>query len=231
MSVPERNLADFVDSFPEPWLHEPGDRLIGEIIELDTAKNDYGPYQLVTVLVTESASTERGGKAIPVGSVRVWHAFDTVPANELKKRAPRVGDRIAVKDFGVRDGKHYNAYRIIVQRKTPTAGDEDATPPRADGLCRKGTPQKVQHRPQPLPRAQQNRRTMTRPRCSPRAPPSRRRRWKARLPSTGKLLQRRWKSRGCSLRPSPATSRPQSHPPTTRHPLTAVATSTDRTTE
>jgi hypothetical protein len=54
MSVPERNLADFVDSFPEPWLHEPGDRLIGEIIELDTAKNDYGPYQLVTVLVTES---------------------------------------------------------------------------------------------------------------------------------------------------------------------------------
>jgi hypothetical protein len=132
MSVSARTIADLVDSFPEAWFHEPGDKLVGDIIEIGTGENEYGTYDLITVLVTEPGSTERGGQAIPVGSLRVWHAFDTVPKNELKKRSPRVGDRIAIKDFGVRDGKHYKAYRIIVQRKTAT-DDAEGTEPVPNG--------------------------------------------------------------------------------------------------
>ena len=115
-------LADRVDSFPDPWLPEPADKLVGEIIELAVADKGFGPYSLITVFVTES-STERGGNVVPAGSVRVWHAFGTVPVNELKKLMPRVGDRIAVKYFGVRDGRDgpYKAYRIIVERAVPSA--------------------------------------------------------------------------------------------------------------
>ena len=124
MSTPVRNLADRVDSFPDPWLHEPGDKLIGEVLELATADKGFGPYSMLTVLVAESGSTEQGGKAIPAGSERVWHAFGTVPENELKKLTPRVGDLIAAKYFGVRDGTDYKAYRIIVEPKAPRGASD-----------------------------------------------------------------------------------------------------------
>jgi hypothetical protein len=110
-----RTLADRVDSFPDPWLHEPGDKLIGEIVELATADKGFGPYSMVTVLVSGPGSSEQGGKVIPAGCERVWHAFGTVPENELKKQTPRVGDLIAAKYFGVRDGTDYKAYRILVE--------------------------------------------------------------------------------------------------------------------
>jgi hypothetical protein len=118
MSIASTTLSDRVENFPDPWVPEPGDKLIGEITEVATTDKGFGPYRLLTV-VTESGSTERGGKAIPVGSMRVWHGYGTVAEAELKKLAPEVGDRIAVKYFGVREGTVYKAYRLIVERKTP----------------------------------------------------------------------------------------------------------------
>jgi hypothetical protein len=135
METSGRSLADRVDSFPDPWLHEPGDKLVGEVVEVSTADKGYGPYSLLTVLVAERGSTEQGGKAIAPGSERVWHAFGTVPENELKKRSPHVGDLVAVKFFGIREGTDYKAYRILVEQGTPrrdavggeSTGVEDVT--------------------------------------------------------------------------------------------------------
>jgi hypothetical protein len=62
----------------------------------------------------------------------VWHAFGTVPENELKKQSPRVGDLIAAKYFGVREGTEYKAYRIIVEHTNPPANAHDAAAGAAD---------------------------------------------------------------------------------------------------
>jgi hypothetical protein len=40
MQLATRILADRVDSFPDPWLPEPGDKLVGGII--DVAATDKG---------------------------------------------------------------------------------------------------------------------------------------------------------------------------------------------
>jgi hypothetical protein len=117
MQPSTQTLADRVDSFPDPWLHEPGDKLVGEVIELTKVDKSFGPYSLITVLVTEPGSTEQGGTAIPAGTERVWHPFRTVPENELKKLAARIGDLIAAKYFGVRDGTDYKPYRIVLDPK------------------------------------------------------------------------------------------------------------------
>src|SRR4051794_16258690 len=98
-------LAERVNNFLESWRYEPGDRLIGEIIDLTPTEGLYGDYLIIGVLVEEEGSTEAGGAPVSVGAERGWHAFDKVPARELKKLAPRLGDRIAAKYFGKRPNR------------------------------------------------------------------------------------------------------------------------------
>jgi hypothetical protein len=97
------NLADRLDSFAEPWMPDAGEKLIGEVVDLDERENEYGSYPVVTVLTDE-------------GDELAFHAFRTVAKNELAKQRPQVGDRIGIKYVGKPEGKDYELYRIKVER-------------------------------------------------------------------------------------------------------------------
>jgi hypothetical protein len=121
------SLSSRVDNFPEAWIAEPDDKLVGEIVDLTTTDGGYGEYPIVTVLV-EDESTD-GGQPIGLGDERNWHAFDTVAKNELAKQQPRIGDGIAAKYFGKRpgkDGTEYKAWRIIVEHRGSPVETEPA---------------------------------------------------------------------------------------------------------
>jgi hypothetical protein len=95
--------------------------------------------------VTEPRSTERGGNAVSVGSVRVWHAFGAVAENKLKEQRPRVGDQLVARDLGVRPGKGYRDWQVKVVKESPLA----------DGTVSAGVDvaDPVEHRVQPRPDA------------------------------------------------------------------------------
>jgi hypothetical protein len=107
-----RTLAERLDSFPEPWKPKPGDKLIGEVIDLDERESEYGTYPIVIV-----ASDE--------GEELAFHAFRTVARNELAKQRPQVGDRIGIAYHGKPEGRDYELYRIVVERDERPAVDWD----------------------------------------------------------------------------------------------------------
>lgn len=103
------SLSDRLGSFPEPWRPSPGDKVIGEITELDTRQSDYGdPYTIVTVVTEE-------GEEIAI------HGFHTMLRNAIERKQPQVGDRFGVAYFGPAEktveGMHpAERYRVIVER-------------------------------------------------------------------------------------------------------------------
>ncbi len=127
-----RNLADRLDLFAEPWMPGLGEKLIGEVVELDERENEYGSYPVVTVLTDE-------------GEERSFHAFRTVAKNELAKQRPQVGDRIGIVYLGKPEGKDYELYRIKVERGEQSnsidwdkhasePSEPSETPPADDGI-------------------------------------------------------------------------------------------------
>ncbi|HXF37595.1 MAG TPA: hypothetical protein VNO17_10520 [Actinomycetota bacterium] len=101
------DIADRVESFPEPWRPEPGDKLVGTIIELGERASEYGgSYPLVTVMTDD-------------GREVVWHAFHTVARSELARQRPEVGDRIAAKYWGRDEDRGYERYRVLVEHRRP----------------------------------------------------------------------------------------------------------------
>jgi hypothetical protein len=117
------SLLDRLENISEPWLHESGDVLIGEVVDIDSRESEYGRYQIV-VVETEKGSTEQGGKAIPIGSERAFHAMRTVPRNEIAKQKPKIGERLGVKFHGTAPRGDYAAYKIRVERQSPPLDDE-----------------------------------------------------------------------------------------------------------
>jgi hypothetical protein len=120
------NLEDLVENFAEPWVYEDGDKLIGRIVANSTSESDFGPFEMLEIEVTAS-STEAGGQPIPIGQVRAWSAFGTVPGNELRRQPHRVGDEIGCKFFGerkTRAGAAYKAWRIIIAPATNGSAPE-----------------------------------------------------------------------------------------------------------
>lgn len=109
------------------WRPEPGDRLIGEIVDLDTRTSRYNdePYPVVTV------------RDEATGSDVAFHAFHTVARRDLEALQPRVGQRIGIAYFGEkqsRDGDPYHSYTIRVDDSVPApfAGDSSPVAPESD---------------------------------------------------------------------------------------------------
>ena len=111
-----RSMHDRLDTFADAWKPEPGDKLIGTVVDLDERDSAYGdePYPIVTIETDD-------------GNELAFHAFHTVARNELAKQRPVVGDRIGVAYHGKKDGKNYESYRVIVERteSEPKAIDWD----------------------------------------------------------------------------------------------------------
>lgn len=108
------NISDLLDRDPENWDPNPGDKLVGTLVEITTRDNGHGPYPLVEI---ETAD----------GRLVHFHAWHTVAASELAQKNPAPGDRVGVKYLGVPAGKSYESYRVMIERQTPapvTAGDE-----------------------------------------------------------------------------------------------------------
>jgi hypothetical protein len=90
--------------FAEAWRPDPGDKLVGEIVELG-ARAGYNDelYPIVTVRQDD-------------GVELAFHAFHTVARNELAKLHPQVGQRLAVRYEGEKQGadgrSKYHHYRI-----------------------------------------------------------------------------------------------------------------------
>ena len=109
------SLSERLDFFAEAWRPEPGDKLVGTVIDLDERESAFSeePYPIVTV-----KTDDRGEFA--------WHAYHTVARRELAKQRPRTGDRIGIAYHGKPDGKAYERYRVIVERdEKPKALDWD----------------------------------------------------------------------------------------------------------
>jgi hypothetical protein len=113
------SLAERLDSFPEAWRpKQPGEKLIGELTDVDMRDSEYGePYPILTVL-DESDGVEKA-----------WHAFHTMARNAVAKKRPQIGERIGIVYAGVGEAQPgMNApvrWRLLVDRPKETV-DYDA---------------------------------------------------------------------------------------------------------
>jgi hypothetical protein len=95
---PARTLEDRLDANAEAWRPQPGDKLIGAVVDLGSRTTEYGTYAIVTL------RTEAGDEV-------AVHAFHAVLAREFQKRPPRLGERLGIKYLG-KSEKGYEAYTI-----------------------------------------------------------------------------------------------------------------------
>lgn len=105
-----RSLEERLENPAEAWRPDPGEKLIGTIVDLDERESafDEQPYPIVTVLTSQ-------------GNEHAFHGFHTVPRRELARLRPRVGERIGVAYHG-RHSRGYEHYTIRLDRD-PTAPD------------------------------------------------------------------------------------------------------------
>lgn len=99
------SLAERIGQDPEPWKPEPGDTLVGTVIEVTTRESEFGVYPLIGVM------TEDGGEYY-------LHCFHTVLTREIARRRPKIGDTIAVRFRGDHE-RGYKDYRVLVESPAP----------------------------------------------------------------------------------------------------------------
>lgn len=90
--------------FAPAWRPDPGDTIIGRVVDLQQRTGDWDPYWVVTLELDD-------------GEREAVHAFHFVLAEELRKIRPQVGHRIAIKYLGKPDGKRYENYRVATENK------------------------------------------------------------------------------------------------------------------
>lgn len=87
----------------EGWKPQPGDKVVGKILEISQRDGDYGPYKVVTI---EKAD------GVPIAI----HAFHSVLAGRLEDQKPGLGDIIGVKYEGKKQGAKntYDNYKVTI---------------------------------------------------------------------------------------------------------------------
>ena len=104
-----RSLEERLESFAEAWKPNPGDTLIGVVVDIDSRTTEYGTYPIVTIRDDDGAEF-------------AVHAFHTVLRNEFAKRPPRLGERLGIKYLGKSD-RGYEGYRVAWEKAAiPTGG-------------------------------------------------------------------------------------------------------------
>ena len=100
-------IEDRLNREPEAWKPQPGDRLIGTVVEVEEYRSDYGTYPMITI------STDDGQEWM-------FHAFHTVARTEIERKQPKPGDRIGIAYHGLSE-KGYEQYRIVLERQNGVA--------------------------------------------------------------------------------------------------------------
>jgi hypothetical protein len=112
MTLPESDRYDNLErqatqDFPRSWVPSEADpSIVGEFLRLEQGTTAYGPARIV-VLKTKDGS-ERS----------VW-LFHTVLRNEFARVRPKVGELVAVRYLGKKQGAQgqaYESYRVVSQR-------------------------------------------------------------------------------------------------------------------
>lgn len=112
----------------EAWVPQEGDKLVGSVTRLDKFDGGYGEYPILTVS-TETGTTQNGSP-VKEGTEFAFHAFNTVPKNEVEKQNAQPGDRLGVAFLGEgrsKNGQTFKNYRVVVQKgqgATPSASED-----------------------------------------------------------------------------------------------------------
>jgi hypothetical protein len=121
------SLSERLDSFPEAWRPKNvGEKLIGELIDVDLRESDYGePYAVLTVLAEEGSTQD--GEMIAPGIELTWHAFHAMARNAVRKKQPQVGERVGIVYAGTGAAqpgrKPPERWRLVVERPQPELFD------------------------------------------------------------------------------------------------------------
>ncbi len=116
------DLEDLLDAEVETWMPEPGDKLVGKIVQITTGSNQFHDcYPILKVIPKDGTA------------VVVVHAFATVFADELAKLNPQEGDTLLVKYLGKPEGKNYAAFTVYVERAPDRSGSLPSVSTRARG--------------------------------------------------------------------------------------------------
>ena len=100
----ERQAAQ---DFPKSWVPSESDpTIVGEFLRLEQGTTAFGPARIVVIRTKDGA--ERS----------IW-LFHTVLRNEFSRVRPRVGELVAIRYLGKKQGAQgqaYEAYRVVAQR-------------------------------------------------------------------------------------------------------------------
>jgi hypothetical protein len=123
-----------LDFEPEPWDPEPGDKVAGEVVQIQRYDSKFTGEEYPVVDLLTDPDTLAG--------VRIYGSR-TVLGNELDRLQPQPGDRLAVKYLGLMKAgtpDEYHGYRVVLDRIQPapprlavvgpaTAADDEPPPP------------------------------------------------------------------------------------------------------
>jgi hypothetical protein len=111
-----------LDFEPEPWDPEPGDKVAGEVVQVQRFDSKFTGEEYPVVDLLTDADTLAG--------VRIYGSR-TVLGNELDRLQPQPGDRLAVKYVGMVENKgvEYHSYRVVLDRVQPAPPRLAVVPP------------------------------------------------------------------------------------------------------
>jgi hypothetical protein len=114
-----RLASEVARDFPESWRPQPGDVLVGEYVRRDTGTSSYDGSTVPILVLRDEAGKEWGA----------W-VFHTVLRQQLAAKRPRVGELVAIRYEGKRQGaggSTYHCYRVAVEREGGEWTDDLAT--------------------------------------------------------------------------------------------------------
>lgn len=104
------SIEELVDLEVSGWNPEPGDKLVGVLIDRrDGVEGGYDPYTMLVIQTGEHEAT-------------AVHCFHSALRGEVERQDPRIGDQVAVKFLGERPTKgqskfaSFQAYNFALRR-------------------------------------------------------------------------------------------------------------------
>lgn len=116
MSLLDQLNADY----PEAWRPDPGESILGEVVEISSRETEYGRYRIIVL--------KRDGD----GARLAIHAFHQVLEQELARIQPQIGHRIGIKYLGKPEGKNYASYRAATENPAAVEWEKPPEVPESD---------------------------------------------------------------------------------------------------
>ncbi len=99
----------------EGWRPTEGQELIGTLVRVNERTTENGSYKVYTVQE-------------PDGERLALHAFHKVLKDRLEEDPPRLGDEIAVRYLGLKQGESfsYHNYRVVVEHSARSVEEDES---------------------------------------------------------------------------------------------------------